>query len=194
MKKDFVLMQEDFDRLLAWLAPNREEAGEKYEEIRRGLIRFFRFRGCSDAAALADETINRVAVKVSTLDTAGNFKTITYFYGFASKIYLEYVRRRKNKEVQLDPDFPLNENYSISLPDSENKDHDCLEDCLAKLPSQEREIIVLYYSKDKSAKFEMRKKMAESLNLNPGALHVKIHRIKNTLKECVERCVKNNNL
>jgi RNA polymerase sigma factor (sigma-70 family) len=189
MKKDFVLIQEDFDQLLVWLDSDREKAGEKYEEIRCGLIRFFRFRGCSDPSALADETINRVATKVSTLDMAGNFKTITYFYGFASKIYLEHVRQRKNKEVQLEPEFHLNENYSASSANSENKDHDCLEECLAKLPPEESKMIVIYYSKDKTAKFEVRKKLAESMNVTPGALHVKIHRIKSALKKCVEKCV-----
>jgi DNA-directed RNA polymerase specialized sigma24 family protein len=189
MKKNFVLTQEDFEELLAWLAPDREEAGKKYEEIRRGLIRYFRLRGCSDSADLADETINRVAVKISASDAKENIKTVAYFYGFASKIYLEHVSRKRNKEVPLEPDFYSNDTYLNQFIGDESKQMDCLEECLAKLPRGEGEIIVMYYSKDKSAKFEMRKKLAESLSLAPGALHVKIHRIKSALKNCVEKCV-----
>ena len=66
MKKHSEITQKDFEGLLDWLAPDREEAGKKYEEIRDGLIRFFRFKGCNDPEFLADETINRVASKILT--------------------------------------------------------------------------------------------------------------------------------
>ena len=89
MNNNSTLEQEDFDQLLRWLSTDREEAGKKYELVREGLIRFFRYKGCHDSESLADETINRVASKVSTLDTTQNFKTITYFYGFAANILLE---------------------------------------------------------------------------------------------------------
>jgi len=39
MKKEWVLTQEAFDRLLGWLDPDRESAGEKYEAIRLRLIK-----------------------------------------------------------------------------------------------------------------------------------------------------------
>ncbi len=45
MIKTSVLTQEDFDALLKWFSPNREEAGGKYEKIREGLIRYFHSRG-----------------------------------------------------------------------------------------------------------------------------------------------------
>ena len=61
MKKNWVLSQKAFDDLLDWLASNREQAGHKYEAIRRRLITIFTGRGCCDAEDLADETMNRVA-------------------------------------------------------------------------------------------------------------------------------------
>ena len=64
MGRESDLSQEAFDRLLAWLNPNRALAGEKYEEIRRRLIKIFTCRGCTCPEVLADETINRVARKV----------------------------------------------------------------------------------------------------------------------------------
>src|SRR5947209_6617862 len=39
---------DSFDRLLAWLNPDREQAGQRYEEIRRRLIKIFARRGCSE--------------------------------------------------------------------------------------------------------------------------------------------------
>ena len=64
MHKDWSLSQEDFDALLAWLDPEREQAGLKYEQIRGSLIKIFTGRGCTDPEELADETINRVTAKI----------------------------------------------------------------------------------------------------------------------------------
>ncbi|HEY0047746.1 MAG TPA: hypothetical protein VGB68_00565, partial [Pyrinomonadaceae bacterium] len=63
MDKENVINQENFDVLLNWLDRNREIAGQKYEKIRRRLIRIFLGRGCFEAEELADETINRVTRK-----------------------------------------------------------------------------------------------------------------------------------
>src|SRR5215216_2251273 len=64
MSGEWTLTSEEFDDLLSWLDPNRERAGSRYEEIRAGLIKRFRWRGCSDAEDLADKTINRVVKKL----------------------------------------------------------------------------------------------------------------------------------
>lgn len=189
MKKSTVLRQEDFDNLLAWLAPEREEAGRKYEEIRQGLIRLFRFRGCNDPLSLADETINRLATKVSSLNKEGEYKTITYFYGFASKIYLEYLNQRKGKETQLEMVSPLLNKHEVNLVENDNENHQCLDDCLAKLETRDKELILTYYSQEKKAKLDLRKKLAQSLNLNTGALHVRVYRLRLTLKKCIEDCL-----
>ncbi len=194
MKKNFVLTQNDFDNLLAWLSADREEAGAKYEEIRKGLTTFFRFRGCSDPDALADETINRVATKVSAFNSTNEVKTITYFYGFASKIYLEYISQIKKKEVQLDANVPIKDEHTVEFRGCERQDYNCLEECLAKLSTEESRMVLLYYSRDKSAKLELRREMAESMNLKTGTLHTRIHRLKNVLKKCVEKCMDKKNL
>ena len=193
MKKDFTLTQEDFDALLGWLSANREEAGRQYEMIREGLIRFFRFRGCADPHTLADETINRVARKVSTFDSSKNVKTITYFYGFASNVYLEYVRTAKSREVQVEPEY-LSSPRSFITADSSHVECDCLEKCLTKLPKEESRLVIQYYGQDRSEKFARRKKMAEGLNLKMPALHTRVHRIKNVLRECIKECLKENSL
>lgn len=157
MKKDFTLTQEDFDALLGWLSDNREEAGVLYEKIRAGLIRFFRFRGCADPPTLADETINRVALKVKTFDSSKNVQTITYFYGFAANVFLEYSRTIKKREVSWDSQDFSEERKLQAADDAPNTECDCLENCLKKLPREESALIVEYYGKEKSEKFELRK-------------------------------------
>ncbi|MGI8848590.1 MAG: RNA polymerase sigma factor [Pyrinomonadaceae bacterium] len=194
MKKDFTLQQKDFDALLGWLSANREEAGRQYERIREGLIRFFRFRGCADPETLADETINRVALKVSTFDSSKNIKTITYFYGFASNIYLEYLRTVKSREVQLETDYLLDTQSFAVTDDSSITECDCLENCLTKLSREESNLIIQYYERDKSEKFDWRREIAERMNLKKPALHTKVFRIRGILRECVEECLRKKSL
>ncbi len=184
MIKTSVLTQEDFDALLKWLSPNREEAGEKYEKIRKGLIRFFHFKGCADPQILADETINRVAFKLSTFDFSGNAKTISFFYGFASKIYLEYVSQVSRREVQMDEELQFGAKSFESFDGEESEGIKCLEKCLAKLPSLESDLVIQYYSEEKGAKLEVRRKIAEKMNIRKRTLHTKVHRIRIVLKNC----------
>jgi hypothetical protein len=62
-----MLNQENFDRLLEWLHPDREEAGRKYKIIHTRLIKFFMCRGCAQAEEMADDTINRVCRKAKEI-------------------------------------------------------------------------------------------------------------------------------
>ena len=61
------LTQESFAALLLFLDADRERAGEKYEELRRTLIRFFEWRGAPFPEEHADETLNRVARQAAEL-------------------------------------------------------------------------------------------------------------------------------
>lgn len=186
MKKQSELMPENFNDLLNWFSADREIAGEKYEEIRNGLIRFFYFKGCAEAEELADETINRVAKKLQVLDLSNNVKPINLFYGFASKIYLEYFNRIKKSEIEFNPDL-----HSLP-PSSENTRQKCLEHCLTKLPDNGGDLIVEYFTFEKAKKTEHRRQLAEKLQMEMGAFHTKIHRLKTILRQCIEKCAAQN--
>ncbi len=127
MIKTSVLSQEDFDALLEWLSSDREEAGEKYEKTRAGLIKFFRFRGCADEELLADETITRVAAKLSTFDFSKNVKNISFFYGFAKNIYLEYLAEIDKHEIELASETRSKAANFKSFEDADDENFECLE-------------------------------------------------------------------
>lgn len=188
MKNNFQLMREDFENLLGWLSADREQAGKLYEEIRQGLIRYFRFRGCSEEDFLADETMNRVARKVLDFTSDKNVETINFFYGFARNIYLEY-RSRRRREVEFNPTLNYNRLNHQDNFDIKDERHKCLENCLKKLPETDGKLVVQYYSENKTAKIELRRKMAEELESNAGTLHTKIYRIRNILKKCIQKCL-----
>lgn len=190
MKKKLTLTNEEFDALLGWLSADRDEAGVLYEKIREGLIRYFRFRGCADPPLFADETINRVASKLPTPDPAQNFNTITYFYGFAAKVFFEYSRAAA-QEVSLDSNNFYNEKTFQTTDAPTDTGSDCLENCLAQLTPEESELVLRYYEKDKSEKSAARRVIAAKMNLKMPALHIRVFRIKNILRDCIEKCLKN---
>lgn len=179
------LTQENFETLLLWLSTDRDKAGEMYEQIRTKLLRYFNFKGCPDAEGLTDETINRVVGKLSTLDLSTGNQPITIFYGFAQNVCFEYLKTEK-REVSLD------DAINLRTEDPENPDFrfSALEECLQKLPHSDRFLILQYYSESKSQKFDLRRKLAEKQNLTMGAMHIKLHRLRKSLRDCIEKHLK----
>jgi RNA polymerase sigma factor (sigma-70 family) len=188
MAKENVITQESFDVLLAWLDRNRETAAQKYEKIRQRLIRIFIGRGCFEAEELADETFNRVTLKLPQI--VGNYEgePMLYFYGVADKIHLEWLRKQKKvKSLQLmDADNYVEESES-------EPEYECLEACLGTLSADKRSLIVEYYMEEKRAKIQHRQFLAKKLGISVNALQIKTHRIRADLQECVQNCVAEKN-
>ncbi len=183
------VQQEDFDALLGLLSRDRDEAGQAYERLHSGLVRFFEFRGCSDSDALADETLNRVALKASAFDGSKNVKLASYVYGFASKVFLEYSRSPRNREFAIETDDFLERLSAPEKKEDREPMFDCLEGCLGKMGAPDRVLFVEYYSRERQEKIELRKRMAERIGCRVEVLHTRVFRLKSTLRTCVSRCV-----
>src|SRR5213082_1945112 len=94
------LTSEAFEKLLDCLGENRERAGEKYEDLRRTLIRFFEWRAAPFPEEHADEAFNRVAHK---LDEGIEIKNIGgYCYEVARLVYLEALKGRESRRAPLE--------------------------------------------------------------------------------------------
>lgn len=85
-EKESAFTQESFDKLLAWLHPDREQAGQRYEDIRRKLIKLFLSRGCNQPEELTDETINRVAQKIDKILEEYVGDPEYYFFAVARRV------------------------------------------------------------------------------------------------------------
>jgi DNA-directed RNA polymerase specialized sigma24 family protein len=182
MNKDSILTQESFDALLAWLDPDRERAGWRYEEIRRRLVKLFTCRGCGEPEALADETIDRVVKRLKEIEASYTGDRALYFYGVANKVYLEYLRRRT-------PAPPPPPAPSDDVDDEAEREYACLDRCMERLPDANRELILRYYEEEKGAKIDQRRRLAENLGIALNALRIRAHRIRAVLQECVEDCL-----
>jgi hypothetical protein len=53
-----------FTSLLARLGPDADRAGTAYEDLRRALMSFFRWRGASTPEECADDTLDRLAARI----------------------------------------------------------------------------------------------------------------------------------
>ena len=179
MNKSWVLTQESFDALLDWLGPERELAGQKYEQIRTRLIKIFTCRGCCESEELADETINRVIKRLSEIQSDFKGDQARYFYGVANKVHLEYLRRKQVVPTEV----PATDSARVEA------EFKCLEDCLEHLTDENRELMLQYYESERKAKIDQRKKLAERLGIAPNALRIRAHRIRGSLQQCVEKCL-----
>ena len=180
MNKNWVLSQEAFDALLDWLDSDREQAGIKYEDIRGRLIMIFTGRGCVDAEDLADETINRVTQRLSTIREEFTGDPTRYFFGVANFVHMEYMRR---KTPQPSP-FPISDSNQVEI------EYRCLEHCIESLSEENRYLLLKYYGAEGGSKIDQRKQLAEELGIAANALRIRAYRIRLGLQQCVEKCIK----
>ena len=177
-KRSHSLLQDDFDRLLAWLDNDRERAGEEYEKVRRRLTTIFAARGCRIPEELADETIDRVSRRVADIQDSYEGNKALYFLGVANNVHHEYLKR------------PPLTTPAITIAASEQElTYDCLEQCIDKLTERSQHLIRQYYAEDKSAKIGLRKVLAQQLGITQNALRARALRIREGLQFCIERCL-----
>ena len=174
------ITQESFSTFLEWLSPNTERAGEEYERLRFLLCRFFSLRHCNFADELADETINRVILKIST-EEIDNIRA--YCLGVAKNVYRESLRKQR---THLDIDEVT---IAVKAPEQPSFSSECLDRCLERLPSESRELILNYFSETKQEKIDLRQRISQSLTMTQTALRMRIFRVKTKLKNCVHECM-----
>jgi RNA polymerase sigma factor (sigma-70 family) len=191
MSKRWELTGEALDGLLTWLDPDREQAGRKYEHIRKSLIKIFAWRGCAEAEDLADETINRVARKVPEIASTYQGNPALYFYGVGRRLFLEYRKQQQLRRAPQEPDAESAatiEEEETSAAELERR-HECLEQCLQKLSESNRELIRDYYQRDLQTKGDSRSEQARRLGVSAGALRVRAHRLRAALLDCIRDCL-----
>lgn len=172
--------REGFANFLAWLGPTADGAGEEYEHVRCLLITYFAHRGCSFPEDLADETINRVILKLAE-EKIENRRA--YCYGVARNVYRESLRRERRHldidDVQVAAEAPAEDSFS----------HDCLDKCLAELPPESSRMLLEYFSVKKAEKVTLHQSIAQRLNLTQTALRMSVMRWKRKLTCCVRECM-----
>lgn len=182
------MTQEAFDTFLDWLSKDRDEAARLYESIRRRLIIFIENRPCAFAEELADETIDRVIQKVPTFEGKYEGDPVPYFYSVARFVCLKHQDEQKRRYGGAVNDATPQGDQPAEARLAELCDV-CLDTCLQKLKSEQRQQILNYYREDKGAKIEDRKLTAERVGESLNALRIQVHRLRGKLRPCIEDCV-----
>jgi DNA-directed RNA polymerase specialized sigma24 family protein len=173
---------EELAALLERLDPDPEKAARRFNEIHRRLTRLFEFRGCFDPESLAHETLVRVARRLLGGTDIQHPDPFGYCCGVAHRLYKE-VLREQGREQQ----WRSVHSSGISWPEDPEEDRrmECLRHCLARLPEDQRRLILRYHSE--GDRIRGRQALAQDLGIALNALRIRAHRIRRDLEECVRQ-------
>lgn len=187
-RQRWTLTREAFDKLLVAFDVDREQAGQKYLQIRNNLTRFFEWRGCSFPEDHADETINRMAKRVAEGEAILNHSG--YAMGVARLLLLEINKGRQREQSAL---AEIGSAPDVYVPADDRESRlTCLRSCLQTLSPDNRELIIQYYQGDKGEKIENRKKLLARLGVPVNTLRMRALRLRERLQMCVEHCLSGN--
>lgn len=183
----------ELEALLARLDPDRERAGEEYEQIRRKLVTFLGGRGVTNAEDAADETINRVARKLREGEVVRNINA--YFLGVAGNVASEIFK--KIKELSLsDVGEPRGNPIDYERQQEEQEEYRrmrCVQKALTALlfsNGEDYKLIIEWHLYEKGKKIENRRRLAAERQIRPGTLSVHVHRVLKKLQLHVEKCLR----
>jgi DNA-directed RNA polymerase specialized sigma24 family protein len=179
------LTQTSFDLLLAHLHPDRDRAAQEYELTRKTLIKYFEWQGCANAEACADETIDRVAKRISQGEQIHDLTK--YFKGVARLIAYEVLKERERqanliRQLSLTPPAE-----TATESEGEQTKYSCMEECLRNLSRENFELITRYSQPEN--KTENKKNLAKTMSVQLNALRIRAHRIRAELKKCYVACL-----
>ena len=190
MARDFAIPPESFDEILAWFNPDREMAAAMYVQLRHDLAKTFLWRQCSDPEGMTDEVFDRVARRIREVRPTYKGDPRLYFRAVANNLVKENFKKIKTQIALEDADLTK---HQISQTEADNVDvEECLQFCLQGLSADKRELILAYYAKEKQAKIDHRRALAQQFGISVETLRVRTHRICLSLEHCIERCLRSN--
>jgi DNA-directed RNA polymerase specialized sigma24 family protein len=182
------LERESFERLLALFGPDRLRAGERYESIRRALVKFFECKGGRFPEEMADETLDRVARRLAEGETIRAADPAAYVHGVARNVLRGdwTQRQRATARAAAEPaDLPPDQEGSARA----ERRLACLDRCLGALLPETRQLVLRYYLDERREKIDGRRAIAESLGIGQNALRIRMHRVRARLESCVRACL-----
>jgi DNA-directed RNA polymerase specialized sigma24 family protein len=179
MKTEWPPSAEAFEAFLAWLSPQREEAGNRFEQIKNRLIKFFAQGGCPVSDELFYETVARAARQIHVGGVKPDVDPTRYCYGVARNVLREYWKIQH--PVWLIPPAPDND-----------AELECLGRCMNRLPPHDRDLFSRYYKYDGRRRIEERKRLAEEEG-GENAVRIKVFRIRQKLRLWMADCLGQSN-
>ncbi|MGA2435334.1 MAG: hypothetical protein ABSG25_08615, partial [Bryobacteraceae bacterium] len=180
-------------RLLMVLHPNRDSAWQEYDRLRRKLVTFFEHNHCHEPEELAEEALDRIGRKPDLHEIRN---VAEYAFGVARILRMESSRKASikisieelpaGKSLRAGGESP--EFTTIERIETERKLR-FLTDCLKRLSTRDRQLILQYYSPEIDNIECHRLRLAELHGVTIGALRTRMTRCRQRLEECFQtRC------
>jgi DNA-directed RNA polymerase specialized sigma24 family protein len=151
--------------------------------MRARLIKFFAWRGSHNVEDLADETLTRVAMKLTQADIEAE-RPAAFVIGVARMVDLEY-KRREGRWVAF------TDGMASGDPPATTGDQDqrlaALQKCLQQFSATDRRLLLRYHEPRGERRAAVRQAIADELHAALGALRVRMHRMRLQLEACVSR-------
>lgn len=179
------LTEESFNKLLAWLDPDRDQAAEKFIKIQLRLIRIFSANGCSDPERLATETFSRIQARIDWLIENYVGDPLHYFCAVArNQVKEDYRERTAVRAVR-------SENPMVKPDEDEesNRLYQCLDQCMGTFNQHSQRLLIDYYQEQGNEKIVNRRKLAEASGITLRALRLRVFHLRSRLKICMEICL-----
>jgi DNA-directed RNA polymerase specialized sigma24 family protein len=186
-KKKWTLNKKAFDQLLNCFSSDRDAAAVQYDLGYRKVVRYFEWRGIVRAEACADETMDRVARRITEGKQID--KLMAYIFGVAHHVFQEVLDEEKRataledapaEYLRQDPTEPVDPDARLI----------CFDRCLGELGAENQKLVLGYYEGEGREKIDNRLKLARELKIPLNALRIRVHRIKRTLEDCIAECLK----
>jgi hypothetical protein len=154
------------------LNTDRDQAGVEYCRLLRRLTEFFLRRGEPSPAEAADQTLDRIAVRLSIGERIDHLDR--YSMRVARFVGLERYRRR-NREREAVVRY-WEEQEATTLPDTGEFSHQAY--CLSRLAEQEQSLLFDYYRECMGCtRFQLRRELASRLGISIRQLRLRVHRL-----------------
>ncbi len=178
-KTRWMLDKYGLENLLDAFHPDREQASQQYEALRKRLIRFFEWNHTDFPEELADETLDRLARRLSTGED-GILDPAKFAAGVARLLLKEHWRKTAHREEALAA--MVQDNRETARREQERAHQEertiILEQCLQAIPEQNRILIQRYFSAESRIHIQQRQKLAEEYGISPNALRNRVMRIR----------------
>ncbi|MEP6902473.1 MAG: hypothetical protein ABJA66_12030 [Actinomycetota bacterium] len=177
------LTSESLTKLLSAFSADEAEAALAYTKLRDSLVRYFQIKGIHEADEAADETIDRVANKI-TQNT--QIEDLTkYAFGVAKNIFLEKLRLAQIR-TRANDEFYLKNGKSRNFGETDHLDP--LRECFKSLYEDEQKLLLSYFEDLPSDElFENRQQLADRQEISLNVLRNRVSRLRRHLENCLNK-------
>ncbi|MBP6821981.1 MAG: sigma-70 family RNA polymerase sigma factor [Acidobacteria bacterium] len=194
------LKKDALAHLWRWLSSDKEQAGLRYETLRRKLVELFARRQVPALFLyeLADETLDRVGRKLAEGEVIHNPEPMAYVYGVARNVLSEFWRNHTRREKEettfenLSPrDLARIESRQKLQEERQEKERwlECMDEFLKTLPPQDALLLKNCHHDDQYQQSINRRQAAAQMGMAESSLRTHLHRIRQMLQRKVRACV-----